>query len=261
MSVIGSGFASMPGMGTLVEEWVRQWMWGPFPRYFRQAQIDSGAADSGNSPTYDLRPGLVLGVKFSSGTFFQYSPTATDGTEIAAAVLMEGIRLQDVLSGSNKNRLWGVCLSGGVKASGLIGLDGLARSQMNDRFTFDDNYRGNHWFPFQRFQTKTADYTITALDNGSHFDNTGATGTVNFTLPAIANGYAFGFHAVADQILKVISAEGTNVVALNNASATSVAVQTGSQKIGGGFFIFSNAAGTKWLVENASAGTNTITVA
>jgi hypothetical protein len=59
----------------------------------------------------------------------------------------------------------------------------------------------------------------------------------------------------------VASSEGSNLVALNNASASSVAFSTGSGKIGGGFRIYSNPAGTKWFVENASAGSNTITVA
>jgi hypothetical protein len=59
----------------------------------------------------------------------------------------------------------------------------------------------------------------------------------------------------------VASAEGTNMVALNNLSATSVAFQTGSGLIGGGFMIYSNPAGNKWIVQNISAGSNTITVA
>src|SRR5262249_35428768 len=97
--------------------------------------------------------------------------------------------------------------------------------------------------------------------NLSHFDTTGATGEVDFTLPAIANGYFFGFTNMVAQILKVISSEGTNIVALNNASATSVAFATGGQQIGAGFHVYSNPAATKWFVETASAGTATVTVA
>ena len=48
---------------------------------------------------------------------------------------------------------------------------------------------------------------------------------------------------------------------LNNAVANSVAFSTGSQKIGGAFMVYSNPAGTKWIVINESAGSNTITVA
>ena len=49
--------------------------------------------------------------------------------------------------------------------------------------------------------------------------------------------------------------------ALNNLVANSVAFQTGGSIIGGVFKIYSNPAGTKWLVSTASAGANTVTVA
>lgn len=107
---------------------------------------------------------------------------------------------------------------------------------------------------------KTTDYTVVAADNGKLFTNEGAAGAVNFTLPTVAAGYRFWFKSVADQNLTVTGAAGT-VIALNNAAATSVAFSTASQKIGGGFMVESNAAGTKWRVQTFSAGANTVTVA
>ncbi len=171
--------------------------------------------------------------------------------------------MQNILTGANQARFYGILVGGPVKASAIIGLDLMARADMSDHFWFDDalNLPGNHWFPWRRFQTKTTNYQILASDNFTHFDTLGAVAEVDFTLPAIANGYYFGFTNMVGQTMKVISTEGTNIVAFNNASASSIAFSTGGNLIGGGIRIYSNPAATKWIVENASAGANTITVA
>ena len=259
MSQISSMFGHLPGMGTVVETFEQAYCWGPYPRYFTGAYIGATASDPGNTPTWELRPGLVLGKQLSAGTWVNYSPTATDGSEIAAGVLTLALRMQDVITGVNTTKFYGIMVSGGVQAAKLLGLDNMARAQMSNQFYFDDNFAGNQQFPWQRFQTKQTNYQIVSTDNLSHFDNIGATGEVDFTLPPILNGYSFGFTAVANFTLKVISNEGANMVVLNNASANSVAFLTGSQIIGGSFRIYSNAAGTKWFVEDVSAGTNTVT--
>ncbi len=261
MSQISSMFGHLPGMGSVIETFEAAYSWGPYPRYYTGAYIGSTAADPTNVPTWELRPGLVLGKQLATGTWVNYSPTATDGSEIAAGVLPLGLRMQDVNTGVNLARFYGIMVSGGVQSSKLIGLDNMARAQMSEMFYFDDNLPGNQQFPWQRFQTKTTNYTVVASDNLTHFDNLGAVAEVDFTLPAIANGYSFAFSAIANQTIKVISAEGANMVAFNNAVANSVAFQTGASIVGGQFYIYSNAAGTKWIVENASAGANTVTVA
>jgi hypothetical protein len=170
--------------------------------------------------------------------------------------------MTDVITNVTQARFYAVVVSGPVQGAKLLGLDQMARAQMSSAgFKFDDDLPGNSQFPFQRFQTKTANYQIVAADNLSHFDNLGASGEVDFTLPPIANGYYFAFTGMVAQVLKVISTEGSNIVALNNVSATSVAFQTGGQEIGAGLHIYSNPAGTKWVVENVSAGTATLTLA
>ena len=263
MSQISSMFGHLPGMGSVVETFEQAYAWGPYPRYFTGAYIGSGAVDAGNTPTTTLRKGLVLGKQILTGTYVNYSPTATDGSEVASAVLIETLRMQDVLTGVNLTRFYGVMVSGGVQAAKLLGLDNQARAQLSSQFYFDDNFPGNQQFPWQRFQTKTANYTIVASDNLSHFDNLGAAGEVDFTLPPIANGYFFGFTVMAGQILKVISNEGANIIAFNNAAANNLAFQTAAAEIGGGLRIYSNPAATKWIAEAVgnAGGTNTITVA
>lgn len=255
-------YGLFPGLTTARETYEAEFRWGSqFQGVFANGIIDGSTVDSGNSPTYELRPGLLLGQVISSGKYKQYSPTATDGSEVASAILIEALRTTS-FEGVATDRFYAVLVGGPVQASKILNLDLMARQQM-DKFIFDDIFvmGGNHWFHWKRFQTKTASYSVLAVDNYSLFDNVGATGAITFTLPAIANGYLFGFRVQADQTITVSSAEGANIVAFNNAVASSVAFSTGSQKIGGMVYFYSNPAGTKWLVMNGSAGTNTITVA
>ncbi len=261
MSQISSQFGLVPGMGTVVETFESAITWGPFPpRYWKNAYISSAAVDSGNVPTTTLRMGLVMGKITSSGQWTNYSPTATDGSQVAQGVLAENLRLADVLTGLPVARFYAILASGGVQASKLLGLDGMARAQMRN-FIFDDNIAGAGQFPWQNFLTKTADYTILSTDNLTHFDTLGATGTVVFTLPTIASGLCFGFTCAAGFTMTVASAEGDNIIAFNDASADSLSFQTGSAEIGGSLKFYSNPAATKWFVENVSAGANTITIA
>lgn len=251
-----------PGITTAAETYEAAFRWGQYAQgVITPGYIAAAAIDSGNTPTWELRPGLVLGQQ-TTGAWTNYSPTATDGSEVAAGVLMTALRMQD-LQGTTQPKFYGILVGGPVQAAKLLGLDLQARQQMG-KFQFDDfpgGLVGNHWYPWKREIAKTANYQLLASDNFTLFDNTGAVGEVDFTLPAIANGYMFGFKAIADQTLKVISTEGTNIVAFNNASASSLAFSTGGQKIGGGLLVFSNPGATKWIAVNYSAGTNTITVA
>ena len=134
----------------------------------------------------------------------------------------------------------------------------MSRQQMSARFIFDDifNIPGNNWFPYKRFQTKAAAYTLTAFDNFSHFDNTGATGAVVLTLPPIANGYCFTLHCTVAQTFSFTSNEGSNIIGNGTITGSTTSVAT----IGGSIRILSNPAGTKWIAENNSAGSNSISI-
>lgn len=248
-------YGATPGISTARETYEAEFRWGSHGQaVYSNALIDGAARDSGNTPTVELRQGLVLGQVISTGKYKQYSPTATDGSEIASAVLLQGLRMQ-TLEGVDQDKFFAVLVGGPIQASKLINLDLMARQQMN-QFIFDDIFAipGNHWFPFKRMQTKIANYSIVANDNFTMFDNVGASGTVVLTLPAIANGYLFGLRAEAAQILRFTSNEGGNVIG-TSATNTSVSVAA----IGGVIWIYSNPAGTKWIVEQH--GTQTITAA
>lgn len=253
-------YGIVPGLTTSRETYEAEFRWGSeFQGVFANGLIDGNAVDTGNSPTYELRPGLLLGQVTATGKYKQYSPTATDGTEVASAILIEALRMQD-FSGTAVDRFYAVLVGGPVQTSKIINIDLNARQQMSN-FIFDDSSNlgsivGNHWFPWKRFITKTANYTVLNTDNFTLFDNTGAGAEVDLTLPAIANGYCFGLYATVAQTFKFISAEGTNVV-----GTTAIQSNVSVAAIGGGIRIYTNSAGTKWLVSNLSSYNQTVTFA
>jgi hypothetical protein len=254
-SAVGAG----PGIQSKVESQERQVWWGhenlrifdPMPA------IKSTAVDSGNTPTTHLRGGLVMAKITSGGLWAEYDPSQTDGRQIARGVLMGGLSMLSTSGAAEQKQ--GVILIGGLlKASQLLGLDASARQQLSRTFIFDDDIQGRIWGgSFFQEVSKAANYTVVAADNLTEFV---ATAAVDFTLPAIGRGYRFKFRQTADADLNVISAEGDNIVAEGNATADQVGFATSSEKIGGAFIVYSNRAGDAWVVENASAGNNTVTV-
>lgn len=259
---IGLGNAGgAPGISAKTESleaqvWVGRWedqIFDPFPK------IGSAAVDAGSTPTTALRGGLVMAKKDADGLWYEFDDTKTDGRELARGVLARGISMLGP-SGAVENKNWFILSGGYIKAASLYGLNSLARQQLSARFIFDDALPGAGWLgPHLREVEKSgATYTVVAADNFVEFV---ATAACAFTLPAIGKGYRFKFRNQADANMSIASAEGTNVVAFNNASASSVAFSTAGQKIGGAVLVYSNEQGTKWIVENRSAGANTITVA
>lgn len=248
-------YGIVPGLTTTRETYENEFRWGSqYQGIFANALIDGNSIDSGNTPTYELRPGLLLGQISATGKYTDYDKTASDGSEVACAILLEGLRMQS-FEGVATDKFYAVLVGGPVQGSKILNLDLMARSQM-DKFIFDDIFQipGNHWFPFKRFQNKIANYTIVAADNFTMFDNAGASGTVVLTLPAIANGYFFGLRAEAAQVLRFTSSEGSNMIG-TTATQTSASVTA----IGGVIYVYTNPAGTKWIVEQH--GTQTITSA
>lgn len=251
--LLTDSYGIVPGLTTSRETYEAEFRWGSqFQGVFANALIDGASVDTGNTPTFELRPGLLLGQNITTGKYKAYNPAATDGTEVAAAVLIEGLRMLD-FSNNPVDRFYAVLVGGPVQASKIIGLDLNARAAL-DKFIFDDifNIPGNHWYPWKRQINKVSNYTILATDNFTLFDNTGASAEVDLTLPAIANGYFFGLSCRVAQVFKFISNEGSNLV-----GTTATQSNCSVTAIGGMIYIYSNPAGTKWIVEQH--GTQTIT--
>lgn len=223
--------------------------------------ISSTAVDSGNTPTSILRPGLLMAKLDADGSWVDYDPDATDGSQEARGVLITEVNMTDYTTGSAAARMAiGLVVSGKIKASAILNLDQQARNQLKARnFLFDDDQYASS--RFKRVVEKAADYTVVAADNGTLFLAT--TGAVNFTLPAIAVGLAFEFLNTVDANMTVTSPTADNVIGDNDASADSLSFQTASHKIGGHLRFESIYLGgvLKWMVSNLSLPTNTVTAA
>ena len=95
--------------------------------------------------------------------------------------------------------------------------------------------------------SKTADYVLLAADQGTFFDNTGAAGSVNFTLPAVATskGYTAFFYGVVDQPIVITAPAGT-LVGPNNAGRTTYTSAGAGNRIGQAIEAYCN--GSKWFL-------------
>ena len=244
--LLTDSYGIFPGITTSRETYEAEFRWGSqFQGVFANGLISGSAIDSGNIPTFELRPGLLLGQTLSTGKYTNYNPLATDGSEVASGILIEGLRMLD-FSNNAVDRFYAVLVGGPVQAAKIIGLDYNARQQM-DKFQFDDigGMMGAHWFPWKRFQSKSVNYTTVITDNYTLFDNTNATGSITITLPPIQNGLYFGFRAGANQVIKAQSNEGGNL-----AGSTLTQTSASVTAIGGVFVVYTNPAGNLWIVED-----------
>lgn len=232
------------------------------------AARDTGNTGTGGATTI-LRAGLAMGVKTSDSKYYQYDHTATDGTQYLAGYLAFPMKMIDG-DGTSVDRTGAVIIGGQVKSGNVYqgvnlnsyGITNGLRAASAARFIFDDdltNARRQH--PWRQEVAKATAYTVLAADCGVLFDNTGASASVTFTLPALSTSYGlwYGFLVVADFNLVVASAEGTNIIAQGNVSASSVTFGTAGQKIGGILKFYANPGATKWIAEVDS--NNPITVA
>lgn len=261
MSVIGADFNMVPGMGTVREtsETAVSWNKGGSTIFSFGDRILSSTTDSGGSPTTTLRAGLLLGKITSSGKLTVWSATATDGSDVVYGVLPWPVRMLDT-DATAVDRHMAVMIGGYLKAASIVNLTALARQQMRGRFIFDDDIQNaNVYMHWVRETAKTADYTITAADNGTLFTNTGASGAVVFTLPTKAAGLVYHFKVIADQTVTVASAgSADDLVTFNDAGSDSVAFSTSGEKIGASIRVYCNAAASKWYVDKLCSHTMTV---
>lgn len=252
---------ALPGPGAVSITQERMALLGPITWYLLKGIVINGSAatDAGNTPTTELRHGLLMGQRTSDDFFAHYQPNGTDGTQNCQGFLWEARTTIDS-DGNTVNRSAQLVIAAYVRTSQLLLLDEQARRQMQGRFIFDDRLCGVIG-GYRQTLAKTADYAVVGgTDNDTHFTTTGAAGAVNFTLPAVAKGNRFRFTNTVGQNMTITAPAG-KLVALNNAAATSVAFSTAGQLIGGSMEIVADETGTKWLALNQSAGANTVTVA
>lgn len=262
-------FNALPGLGSAVENAERTFLWGKHEQVlFRSGVILSTSTDKGNSPNTTLRAGLVL-AQLSTNKWVPYSSTATDGSQVAAGVLAQDVKMLG-LDGTVADRVCVVVVGGPLKGGQLLynapvstatlsGLDQQGRAQLY-KCTFDDDLPGNK-YQWESWIPKTADYTlVSTTDNHTVFTNAGASGVVKFTLPAlldgssnpVCKGVAFRVVVEADQDVWLSAAGSDNLIVFNNAAAATVKVDQTNKRIGTVLTVETNAAGTKWVVTMAS---------
>ena len=192
----------------------------------------------------------MLGVLTTNGQYTEYDPAATDGSEIAQAILPLELRAQD-FNAVDAERVAPVLIAGPVKAGQLLLLDQAARSQMGNNFIFDDALAfGGNVNPWPLVINETAlTRTVAVAENNSIFTNLGAVGTVTFTLPTIDRGLRYRFYnSTLAEDLVVVSALANTMIAFNDIAASSVALSTISQRAGSGFEIIANHDESLWMV-------------
>lgn len=104
--------------------------------------------------------------------------------------------------------------------------------------------------------------TITPHDVGKVFSNLGNTGNIAYTVQSAANfrpGDWFEVYSCDDGTLTVAFTAG-QLITFNNAAATSVALSTTNEIIGGGFK-FTCLSNAKWLCACMIGPAQTLTVA
>lgn len=94
---------------------------------------------------------------------------------------------------------------------------------------------------------KTADYTVVVNDSNRFFTNTGAAGTVNFTLPTASAGLTYTFYIDASQTLTITA--GTSTTIRSGSSVTASAGNITSNTVGNTVRLVAISS-TQWVAES-----------
>lgn len=252
-------YQGLPGFQAADTTQERQATWGGATWYLlKGVQIASGAADAGNSPTTQLRHGLLMGVVTATLIATNYAPAAADGSQLVAGFLWEQRNTLDT-AGNAVSRVGQIVCAGAVQASQLLLLDEQARRQMQGRFIFDDRLYGSPG-GYLCVLPKTANYQLAnGQDNNVHFTTTGNAGAITFTLPAtVARGSRFRFTNTVGQNMAITAPAGKFIV-FNNAAATTVTFSTAGNLIGADVEVTVDDTGAKYILHAMCANTQTIT--
>ena len=234
--------------------------------------IASTTVDASNDPTSILRMGLLLGLN-SSNELTQFDPSGGAGTLDLSMILALDLSMLNNTVAAKK--FTGELYGGGVidpnkivlGSSSTVGIVGNAYEYhirklltMGD-FIMEDNLVEPPLFSYKRTVAKTdAAVTLEDGDRDIQYTNTGVSAPQTFTLPDTPKkDLAFYFYATDDEHLAVASNGAGEIIAEGSAAASTVTLDTASQRIGGSMAIIGD--GTSWKVHNTSAGGNTITVA
>ena len=237
------GGFGVPGMGTLELSTPRELLWGGDNRGIQalwiNALISGATRDAGNDPTTVLRSGLLLGKITATGKLIQWDATAVDGSQEIAGILdVSNLKATDY-NATNADRWLRALVRGPLLASQLL-IKGSAMVGHADEYLarrmlvaagiiLDDDPFGHKAGRERAPVYKAESFSVTAADNGTTFF---VAGNYTATLPALKPGLEFTFVGAADAGWLVASAEGDNIIVLNDVAADAVDFITSSEKIG-----------------------------
>lgn len=264
------GQYGVPGVSALYQTDARQFFWGGDDSKIEilqhNSQFDATTRDAGSTPTTVIRSGLLLGRITSTGQLKHWDSAATDGSQHLFSVNREELDMLDP-TGSAVDRFGPSVVRAPMKAKELL-IKGAALIGHADEYlarqslhgmgcVLDDDPQGWLTGMVRRNIIKTATGAIVASENGALFVVNGGA-AVTLTLPAIKAGLRYSFLVIADQNLVVASAEGDNVIIINDASADSIAFSTSSQKIGAQLTVEAEYVnGTLKWIPSGAVGTQT----
>lgn len=261
----GMGGWGTPGVGSERTVSESELLWGAdqvrSACLWKSAVISGAIRDAGNTPTTVIRAGLIVGKLTSGGEYEEWDADASDGSQDIAGIIDTEMRAQDY-DATNQDRVFRLLVGRApikatkmlIQGSALIGHadEYLARRQLHDAgFVFDDDpfsYKAGAGKRVAQV-TGTTD-ALTADENGTTlFYNNAASVTV--TLPAIQPGLEYTLIRNGDEEFIVASAEGDNIIGINDLSVDSITFTTATEHLGAAVRVRSLYMGTtlKWLLE------------
>ena len=202
----------------------------------------SAIADAGNTPTTHIRPGLLVAQLTSSGELEEWDADASDGTQNLIGVNPQEFSTLDEYATAVDKIPPGPIVRGPLVASALY-IQGTALTSHADEYLaryqlhrmgiiLDDDPQG--YLAGVNVKTERVTGTtdvLTASQNGTRFIYSSSS-AVAVTLPAIKAGLRFSFVREGDQEMDLVSAEGDNIIMLDNLTADEYSVTTASEHIG-----------------------------
>lgn len=235
-------------------------LFNEFNQFIKSCDFDSTNTDPGNTPTSTLRGGLVIAEDESTGLCFVYDADANNGRQCVVGVLPQPIDMLDSDGTAEQKNNIAILTSAAFLNDQLLGdFDPAARAQLIRRGSHFDTGLGEAFLSHPKCtQDQTGNRTLVAADSGIEFI---ATNTVVFTLPTIENGLSYLVRQSSDNPMTITSAEGNNILALNDTAASSLAFSTATEQIGAAALIRAIFIGSTltWVVDNLSDATITIT--
>jgi len=201
------GWLVPPGQDAVLEGIESEIRFGHVHQMVRFTGVISGTArDSQNTEPTLLRTGLILGKITATGEYKQWDPTASDGSEVALAIL--AAMTKTTVGSTDRDKYTGyIVIGGNVKSDRLIipgnqneGIAGdpleyLLLDQLSPRFTFDENLiRPSLVTGNPPLVDTSAATTLTAADQHRLHTNEGGAGDITYTLPAAVLGAKYRFY-------------------------------------------------------------------